>query len=164
MKSISNGSGPDPCFAEAWKPIEATLEDLPQLCDLLAELFTQEADFEPNREKQLAGLRLILDSPRAGRIFVLRHEALVVAMVSLLFTVSTCHGGLVLTLEDLIVRRGFRGRGAASVLLEHAMGFARALDAMRITLLTDPWNEPAIRLYLKHGFASSQMSVMRWHA
>ena len=151
-------------FHEAWKPAEATVEDLSQLSDLLAELFTLEADFKADRGKQMAGLRLILDTPSAGRIFVLRHEGIVVGMVSLLFTVSTCHGGFVLALEDLIVHRDFRGRGAASALLEHAMGFARAIDAMRITLLTDPWNEPAIRLYLKHGFITSQMSVMRWHA
>ena len=164
MKSISNGSEPDAFLAAAWKPAEATLEDLPQLCELLGELFTQESDFKADRGKQMAGLQLLLDTPGAGRIFVLRHEGIAVGMISLLFTVSTCHGGFVLGLEDLIVHRDFRGRGAASALLEHAMGFARAIDAMRITLLTDPWNEPAIRLYLKHGFAASQMSVMRWHA
>jgi len=149
---------------ETWKPVEATVEDLPQLCDLLEELFTQESDFKADREKQMAGLRLILDTPRAGRIFVLRREGVVVGMVNVLFTVSTCHGGFVIGLEDLIVHRDYRGRGAASALLDHAMAFAKAIDAMRITLLTDPWNEPAIRLYLKHGFATSPMSVMRWHA
>ena len=30
----------------------ARLEDIPQLADLLGLLFTQEADFEPNRDKQ----------------------------------------------------------------------------------------------------------------
>jgi hypothetical protein len=42
---------------------QATLEDLPQLTDLLIELFTQEGDFEPNRAKQMRGLRLILEQP-----------------------------------------------------------------------------------------------------
>ena len=39
----------------------ATLEDLSQLADLLAELFTLEGDFTPDRAKQLRGLRLILE-------------------------------------------------------------------------------------------------------
>jgi len=36
----------------------ATIDDLPQLADLLYDLFSQEADFIPNRDKQLRGLRL----------------------------------------------------------------------------------------------------------
>ena len=49
---------------------QATLEDLPQLVDLLHELFTFEGDFVPNRGKQMRGLRLILEQPNRGRIFV----------------------------------------------------------------------------------------------
>ena len=45
---------------------QATLEDLPQLTDLLEELFTQESDFTPDRSKQMRGLRLILEQPAAG--------------------------------------------------------------------------------------------------
>jgi hypothetical protein len=50
----------------------ASLEDLPQLADLLADLFSHEADFRPDHEKQMRGLRLILEQPNRGRIFVLR--------------------------------------------------------------------------------------------
>ena len=38
----------------------ATLDDLPALVDMLMELFALEADFEPDREKQQTGLRLVL--------------------------------------------------------------------------------------------------------
>lgn len=44
----------------------ATSADLGALADLLAELFTLESDFRPEREKQLRGLRLILDNPQIG--------------------------------------------------------------------------------------------------
>jgi len=36
----------------------ATAADLEPMADLLGELFTLERDFQPGREKQLAGLRL----------------------------------------------------------------------------------------------------------
>jgi len=49
----------------------ATLDDLPELTELLRDLFLQEADFQPDREKQMRGLRLILEQPSRGRIFVL---------------------------------------------------------------------------------------------
>ena len=45
----------------------ASAADLPQLADLLAELFTLESDFTPERDKQLRGLRLILDEPALGK-------------------------------------------------------------------------------------------------
>ncbi|MGB8463761.1 MAG: hypothetical protein WCE49_02335, partial [Terrimicrobiaceae bacterium] len=48
------------------------LDDLPELTELLFELFSQEADFVPNREKEMRGLRLLLEQPSRGRVFVLR--------------------------------------------------------------------------------------------
>ena len=54
--------------------------DLDQLADMLAELFTLESDFRPDREKQLRGLSLILDNPMLGRLFVLRDQGRVAGM------------------------------------------------------------------------------------
>ena len=71
----------------------ATIDDLPQLADLLYDLFSQEADFIPNREKQLRGLRLILEQPNRGRIFVLRAGPRIIGMINLLITISTAEGG-----------------------------------------------------------------------
>ena len=56
----------------------ATLDDLPELTELLRDLFLQEADFQPDREKQMRGLRLILEQPSRGRIFVLRNERMII--------------------------------------------------------------------------------------
>jgi GNAT superfamily N-acetyltransferase len=89
----------------------ATADDLPQLADLLAELFTLESDFHPERDKQLRGLRLILDEPALGRLFVLRFDGKVAGMANALITVSTAEGGRVLLLEDVIVSREHRGGG-----------------------------------------------------
>jgi hypothetical protein len=44
----------------------ATLNDVPQLTELLNLLFTQEADFKPDREKQDRGLRPSSSRPRPG--------------------------------------------------------------------------------------------------
>ena len=66
----------------------ANLSDVPQLADLLNLLFTQEADFAPDREKQRRGLRLIIESPHVGMILVAREGDHVIGMVSLLFTIS----------------------------------------------------------------------------
>ena len=72
---------------------EATLDDVPQLCELLGDLFEQESDFKPDLAKQIAGLRLIIENPQYGRIFVMRLQGTVAAMVNLLSVVSMHHGG-----------------------------------------------------------------------
>ncbi|MEX1118150.1 MAG: GNAT family N-acetyltransferase [Terrimicrobiaceae bacterium] len=139
----------------------ATLDDLPELADLLFDLFSEEADFTPNRDKQLRGLRLILEQPSRGRIFVLRGPQRIIGMINLLITISTAEGGFVLLLEDLVVHCDHRGQGYGSRLLEHAVEFAKSKNFVRITLLTDLPNEPVKRFYLRHGFVESGMIPMR---
>ena len=66
----------------------ATVEDLPQLADLLHDLFSREADFKPDTAKQLRGLELIIEQPNRGRIFVLRTHERIIGMINLLFTAA----------------------------------------------------------------------------
>jgi GNAT superfamily N-acetyltransferase len=139
----------------------ATLDDLPELTELLRDLFLQEADFRPDRDKQMRGLRLILEQPARGRIFVLRNERMIIGMINLLITISTAEGGFVLVLEDLVVHRDHRGSGYGSRLLKHAIAFAREKNFLRITLLTDN-PEESRRFYLKQGFVESEMKPMRY--
>jgi GNAT superfamily N-acetyltransferase len=141
----------------------ATTDDLPQLADLLFDLFSHEADFIPNRDKQIRGLRLILEQPSRGRIFVLRSGPRIIGMINLLITISTAEGGFVLILEDLVVHKDHRGQGYGSRLLEHALGYARAKDFLRITLLTDRLENSARAFYEKHGFKQSGMVPMRYY-
>lgn len=139
----------------------ATAADLPQLADLLAELLTLESDFKPDREKQLRGLRLILDNTVLGRLFVVRDGERVLGMANALITVSTAEGGYVLLLEDVIMRRGQRGNGLGRKLLEHVLGWATAQDITRVTLLADRDNAAALDFYRKLGFDDSRMRVLR---
>ncbi len=140
---------------------QATLEDLPQLTDLLFDLFTQEADFVPNRAKQMRGLRLILEQPNRGRIFVLRQNGTILGMINLLFTISTAEGGFVVMLEDVVVHREHRGKGVGDKLLVHAIAYAKKKDFLRITLLTDRLNDQGQRFFKAHGFSESKMIPLR---
>jgi ribosomal protein S18 acetylase RimI-like enzyme len=140
---------------------QATLEDLPQLTDLLFDLFSHEADFVPDRSKQMRGLRLILEQPNRGRIFVLRQNGTILGMINLLFTISTVEGGFVILLEDVIVHREFRARGFGEKLLRHGIEYAKKKDFQRITLLTDRLNEDGQRFFKSHGFIESKMIPMR---
>src|SRR5207247_8115002 len=131
------------------------------LSEMLGELFSQESDFRPDRDKQLRGLRLIFEQPSRGRVFVLRRNGAIVGMINLLFTISTAEGGFVMLLEDLVVHSKYQGQGYGSKLLEHAIDFAKKKNFLRITLLTDRPENVAQAFFRKHGFIDSSMIPMR---
>ena len=139
----------------------ATIEDLSLLAELLMELFGQEPDFRPDYNNQMRGLRLILEQPSRGRIFVLRSANKIIGMINLLFTISTAEGGFVILLEDLIVARHFRGQGMGGELLKYGMEYAKQKNFLRITLLTDRMSEGSLAFFEKHGFQRSDMIPMR---
>src|SRR6201997_3143849 len=112
----------------------ATEADLDELSELLGELFAQESDFRPDKDRQLRGLRLIFEQPSRGRVFVLRRDGANVGMINLLFTISTAEGGFVMLLEDLVIHKEYQAKGYGSKLLKYAIDFAKKKNFLRITL------------------------------
>ena len=139
----------------------AAAKDLAQMVELLGQLFAQEAEFNPDAAKQEAALKIILADPKLGRLYVAKDGSRVVAMASMLFTVSTAEGGKAALFEDLVVRPDHRQQGIGAKLLEHVIAQARAEGVLRMTLLTDMQNENAQLLYRKLGFVGSPMKPMR---
>ena len=139
----------------------ATEADLDELSELLGELFSQESDFRPDKDKQLRGLRLIFEQPNRGRVFVLRRDGAIVGMINLLFTISTAEGGFVVLLEDLVVHKQYQNHGYGAQLLEYAIQFAKQKNFLRITLLTDRPENIAQEFFRRHGFVESSMIPMR---
>jgi ribosomal protein S18 acetylase RimI-like enzyme len=139
----------------------ATQKDLPRLVELLGILFAAEAEFSPDAEKQRVALQGLLADAAKGRVFVAREGRNVVAMCSLLYTISTAEGGKAALFEDLVVAPEHRKRGIAGALLKHVIAHARADGVLRLTLLTDMQNERAQALYRRLGFVGSPMKPMR---
>ena len=135
--------------------------DLPRLVELLGILFESEAEFSADAEKQRSALQAILGDPAKGRIFVAREGREVIAMASLLYTISTAEGGKAALFEDLVVAPEHRKRGIGEALLKHVVAEARAEGVLRITLLTDMQNERAQAMYRRVGFVGSPMKPMR---
>ncbi len=148
-------------LASATRIEPASLDDLSALTELVMELMEEEADFAPDRAKQGHGIRLILEQPNRGRIFVLRNDHHLIGMVNLLFTISTAEGGLVILLEDFIIRPQHRGCGYGSLLMEYVLDFAKEKDFKRITLLTDRVSNVSQQFFEQHGFTHSAMVPMR---
>jgi GNAT superfamily N-acetyltransferase len=139
----------------------AILDDLPALVDMLMDLFHLEADFEPDRQKQEDGLRLLLEQPSRGRIFVLRNDHSLIGMVNTLTTISTAEGGFVLLLEDFFIHPRHRSQGFGHLILDYVIDYAKKKDFKRITLLTDKLSDESQRFFQKNGFNFSKMIPMR---
>lgn len=140
----------------------ATIEDLPELTELVMELFAMSAgDFKPNRDLQERGLRLILEQPSRGRIAVVRNKDQIFGMVNMLFTISTARGGFVIMMEDVVIHPRHRGQGYGTMLLDHVIEYAKQKGFSRITLLTDKISADSQEFFRKHGFEYSNMIPMR---
>ena len=139
----------------------AALEDIDILCELLFELFSQEVEFTPNKEVQQKALKTIISDENMGDIYVATINEKVVAMVNILYTISTALGTKVAIFEDFIVDRNYRNQGIGENLIDFVFEDLNAKNFSRITLLTDNDNLKAHKFYEKKGFIKSSMVPFR---
>lgn len=139
----------------------AKVEDIKELCRLLNELFTQEAEFTPDEAAQERALVKIISDESIGEIFVAQKDSEIVAMVNLLYTLSTALGAKVAILEDMIVDKRYRGQDIGSSFMEFALECIKAKGCKRVTLLSDSDNFKAHKFYEKQGFVKSAMTPFR---
>lgn len=134
----------------------ATLGDIPRLVELLGELFSMEADFSAEPEKQSAGLKKLIDSPVA-QVFVVESEGRVVGMCSVQILISTAAGKEIGSVEDVIIDADYRGKGFGSELLQALEEFATKNGLARLQLQADKDNLAAIEFYVKHGWETTHL-------
>ena len=139
----------------------AKTEDIPVLCELLWELFSQEVEFTPNKKSQEKALKKIIEDKNIGDIFVAVKENKVIAMVNILYTISTALGEKVAILEDMVVFKEFKNQKIGSNLIEFTLDYLKKNSFKRVTLLTDSDNFNAHNFYKKHKFTKSNMIVFR---
>lgn len=139
----------------------AKIDDIDTLCELLFELFSQEVEFTPNKEVQQKALKTIILDENIGDIYVATINEKVVAMVNILYTISTALGNKVAIFEDFIVDRSYRNQGIGENLIDFVFEDLNAKNFSRITLLTDNDNLKAHKFYEKKGFIKSSMVPFR---
>ena len=136
--------------------------DLDALTTLLKELFSIEADFAVDEQRQRRGLSLMLDGCLKHRcIKVAQLAGRVVAMVTAQMLVSTAEGGMVALIEDMVVDKRLRGCGIGRRLMKSAEAWARERGASRLQLLADRTNFPALDFYDKIGWRPTRLICLR---
>jgi GNAT superfamily N-acetyltransferase len=132
------------------------------MCDLLTELFTLESDFEPDVEKQAVGLSMLVTYPSASSlVLVAVTDGTVVGMATVQTFVSTAEGGRVGLVEDVIVDRGFRGKGVGTRLLDAIMAWGKRRTLKRVQLLADRDNGSALDFYEHDGWSRTSLICLR---
>jgi ribosomal protein S18 acetylase RimI-like enzyme len=136
--------------------------DIPRMSDLLAELFSIESDFVPDREKQVLGLNaLIMDDPEKALLLVAVEDGTVVGMSTVQTLISTAEGGRVGLIEDVIVDRKYRSVGVGSLLLEGIIVWSKRTGLKRLQLLADRDNQQALGFYSSRGLSRTGLICLR---
>ena len=130
--------------------------DMPRLVALIGALFAIETAFTVDPARQEKGLRALLASSNA-RILAAEADGEVVGMCTVQLTVSTAEGGPSGLIEDVVVDRAWRGKGIGRALLDEAEAWARAQGALRVQLLADQRNRPALDFYAGRGWTLTPM-------
>jgi len=141
---------------------DACEKDVPQLVDLLNDLFTIEVDFKPNIERQTIGLKMLVAQPSYGVIKIASiTDGLIIGMVSAQLVISTAQGNYSAWIEDMIVANAYRHQGIGKQLLQSAIEWAKDKGATRAQLLVDIENERALGYYQHLGWQSTQLNARR---
>jgi GNAT superfamily N-acetyltransferase len=139
----------------------ASTHDLPALVRLLGVLFSLEADFSADEDRQRWGLALMLADRRSRMVLVADRAGTVVGMVTGQLVISTAEGGPSALVEDMVVEEAARGRGVGRALLEAVEAWAAEHGATRLQLLADRENAPALEFYRRSGWRPTQLVCLR---
>jgi GNAT superfamily N-acetyltransferase len=140
----------------------ACLEDIPQLCELLGDLFSLESDFAPDPGKQTRGLGLLInDSTGKSLVLVAGSGREIIGMCTVQTVISTAEGGLAGLVEDVVVRKGRRKNGIGTRLLSEAVAWCKTKGMSRIQLLADRENNHALKFYLNHCWKTTNLICLR---
>jgi len=142
--------------------LEATESDIPDLVNLLTELFSIEKDFSPDLIKQKIGLELLIKNNETGTIQIAKNSrGKVIGMVTAQLVVSTAQGSASAWIEDMVVESSYRGLGIGKKLLQQTQEWAKRKGATRAQLLVDITNTNALGYYNHLNWESTQLQARR---
>ena len=132
------------------------------MAELLGDLFTREADFGPDPEKQALGLSSLVAGPseQCG-VLVAEQTGVVIGMATVQTLVSTAEGGRVGLVEDVIVDPRHRGTGVGTRLLDAVEAWSRNRGLKRLQLLADRENSSALDFYSRRCWNGTGLICLR---
>jgi len=109
-------------------------------------------------EERLAILKSSLKDPDY-ELWIAEVNGETVGFIDLWIIHDFCHGGKLGYIQNLYVAPKHRRMGVGNKLLQKIVERARELRALEIHVVTEFNNEPAIRLYKKHGSTKESLQL-----
>lgn len=130
--------------------------DTAEVKRMIREYYREDHPGQEMRDEQIQKtLDELLRHPEKGGVVVLLQEAELVGYAILIYFWSNELGGDIVNVDELFVRKDYRGRGIGSDFLS-ALIQNRFHDCVGLELGTTPQNEAARRLYAKLGFVEDE--------
>lgn len=127
----------------------ARTSDIPQLCELLRQLWVD----HPRDSRALTKILKIMMRPgHQDDVFVATLRGSVVGMMTLSWKPSLFSAGWLVQIEQIVVTDALRDHGIGTTLLQFGVQRARALKAKRMTLNAGFHRLKAHAFYTRHGF------------
>lgn len=136
----------------------ATLDDLPTVLPRTRGLNAHEG-IAIDAATLAAALERLLRDPGLGGVWLIERDGAAIGYAIVTFGYDLEFGGRDAFLTELWVDPGARGRGAGSAALELLGPALRGLGVRALHLQVRPEN-PALRLYQRHGFVASPRLIM----
>lgn len=148
---------PDPVLIRS-----ADAKDIDAMLGLLRLLFEIEADFEFDEARQRQGLFMMTDGCLKHKVVkVAESKGKIVGMASAQTLISTAEGAMTALVEDVVVLPGSRKQGVGRRLVQSLCEWAAMRGAVRLQVLADRQNRPALEFYQRMGWQKTQLICLR---
>jgi len=138
--------------------VPATTEDIPVLLELIR-FFYQEDHHEFREEEIKNALREILSESSWGKIYLINSEAEIAGYFILSYNWSLEYGGRNIFIDELFIKKKFRGCGLGKKSIDFIEQLAREQKIKSIHLEVTKYNI-AKKLYESRGYFSHNSDLM----
>ena len=132
---------------------EAGVEDAEVVVELIRELAESAGESSSITAENVVAY---LSTPGSA-ILLAEEDRQVVGLLSCATRPNLYHAAPSCVIEELIVRRAARGRGAGGALLHGVLERARAAGCVEVSISAMPDNTRAIALYKRYGFTDEAL-------
>lgn len=137
----------------------ATFADCSLLVELMSEFYA-ESDYALHPSRAEEAFKALLADHGFGRAWLIESQAQVAGYVVLTLGYSMEYGGRDAFVDDLFIRRAFRGKGLGRSALDEVRSAALSLGVRALHLEVGRDNSAAQALYRRTGFEDSGRQLL----
>jgi len=136
---------------------KASLEDVPQLVEMMAEFYSG-SPYTLNPRRATEAFTALLNDERLGHVWFIQAGPKDVGYMVVTLCHSMTYGGPMAVIDDLFVRQAFRGAGLGKAVMTEVRSFyaGHGIRAMRVETGRD--NAAALAVYKRVGFVEDDLA------